>query len=131
MMDGTTSFKLNSEEVIDYTDEQIKKEYWPYLEQQPILSKLLIKEAKSAVSGWYKCDCGSEVLHIEEDKENGTVYLNISIWLMGYQRPTLWQRLKHCWHILRTGQNYADQIILNWNEVTRLHKDLSRIVEGG
>ena len=53
MMDGTTSFKLNSEEVIDYTDEQIKKEYWPYLEQQPILSKLLIKEAKSAVSGWY------------------------------------------------------------------------------
>ncbi len=88
---------------------------------------------------WYKCDCGSEVLHIEEDvlpKTDGglatdgklVVYLNISIMHVDSRR-SIWNRLRHCWHILRTGENYADEIILNWDEMNKLKQDLSQIIE--
>jgi len=59
-LDGTTPLKLNSasqmiadvsrtitmEETIEpeVSKEQLRKEYWPFLEPQPILSKLLIRE---------------------------------------------------------------------------------------
>ena len=58
-LNGTTPLQLNSarqmivdtskvitlEEVIEpeVSKEQLRKEYWPFLEPQPILSKLLIK----------------------------------------------------------------------------------------
>lgn len=61
---------------------------------------------------WYKCDCGSEVLHIEAEAERIAddklvVYLNVSIMHVDSRR-SLWNKLRHCWHILRTGKNYAD-----------------------
>ena len=88
------------------------------------------------MQGYYKCDCGNEVLHIEEDTiqlddDKIVVYLNIAIWLQGYNNnhPSWQDRLRHCWQILRTGKNYADQIILNWDEMNRLHNDLEEIVK--
>ena len=88
------------------------------------------------MQGYYNCDCGSEVLHIEEDNiqlESGEtiVYLNIAIWLQGYNNnhPSWRERLRHCWQILRTGKNYADQIILNWDAVYRLYMDLDEIIK--
>lgn len=84
---------------------------------------------------WYKCDCGNEVLHIEEEIDKvsddlSLVFLNISIWLQGHgdNRPSLRERLRHCWQILRTGKNYADEIILSWEEMNRLHADLGKII---
>lgn len=88
-----------------------------------------------AMGCWYKCDCGNEVLHIELDEtilDMGVVkYLNLSIWLMGHgdNRPSLRERLRHCWQILKTGKNYADEIILNWEEMNRLHADLGKIIQ--
>jgi len=81
---------------------------------------------------WYKCDCGSEVLHIEEDASNIAddklvVYLNVSIMHVD-SRCSFWNRLRHCWHILRTGKNYADEIILNWDNVNKLSEDLQAII---
>jgi len=80
---------------------------------------------------WYKCDCGSEVLHIEEDVMPLTdgklvVYLNVSIMHVD-SRCSLWNRLRHCWHILRTGKSYADEIILNWENIQKLSDDLNNI----
>ena len=82
---------------------------------------------------WYKCDCSNEVLHIEQDidicGERKFVYLNVSIWHRGCDnKPTIRERLRHCWQILKTGKNYADEIILNFDDAKRLHKDLSDII---
>jgi hypothetical protein len=57
------------------------------------------------------------------------LYLNVSLWLLGYNsNPSIWQRLRHCWRILKTGQNYSDQIILNYESTKQLNKDLSSIM---
>lgn len=88
---------------------------------------------------WYKCDCGSEVLHIEEDVMPITdnklatdgkliVYLNVSIMHIDSRR-SIWNRLRHCWHILKTGKNYADEIILNWDNMKKLSEDLQAIMD--
>jgi len=81
---------------------------------------------------WYKCDCGSEVLHIEAEAERIAddklvVYLNVSIMHVDSRR-SLWNKLRHCWHILRTGKNYADEIILNWENIKKLSEDVSEIL---
>lgn len=81
---------------------------------------------------WYKCDCSNEVLHIEECTYicGDAVYLNVAIWHRGCgnNKPSIYERLRHCWQILKTGKNYTDEIILNFDDVKRLHKDLSDIV---
>ena len=82
---------------------------------------------------WYKCDCSNEVLHIEEDVDicggRKFVYLNVSIWHRGCDnKPTIRERLRHCWQILKTGKNYADEIILDWDNIVRLRDDLEGIV---
>jgi len=84
---------------------------------------------------YYKCNCGSEVLNIELETdrindENMVVYLNLSIWLMGHNnhKSSLYEKLRHCYQILRTGKNYADEIILPWEQVIQLSKDLCNIV---
>lgn len=83
----------------------------------------------------YKCDCGSEMLIVEPeiniiDKDKHLFFLNVSIWLFGYNSsPTLFEKLRHCWYILKTGQNYSDQIILSLASAKQLSEDLSNILE--
>ncbi len=82
----------------------------------------------------YKCDCGNEMLVLEPEIEvvvenKQLFFLNISIWLCGYNSsPSLWQKLRHCWHILKTGQNYSDQIILSFASAKQLSEDLTNIL---
>jgi len=70
---------------------------------------------------FFKCDCGAEAIHVERDLElfdnKNKRYINLinfSIYHFGTEnhKPTLKEKLRHCWAILRTGKNYADQIIL-------------------
>lgn len=82
----------------------------------------------------YKCDCGTEMLVMEPeiDRMNegkSLFFLNLSIWLLGYDnKPSLFQRLRHCYHILRTGKNYSDQIILDFEQADKLCDDLCGIL---
>lgn len=58
------------------------------------------------------CSCGSEIVRVDKDEQDGMTY--ISIYKFGYNRdlPTLWSKLKYCWHILKTGKIYGDQVVL-------------------
>lgn len=51
---GTTTFPLNEINETEITKEQLRKEYWPFLEPQPLLSKLLIQGTKT-YNGGKKC----------------------------------------------------------------------------
>lgn len=82
---------------------------------------------------YYKCDCGAEILMIEPeidkiDDDKSLFFLNVSIWLQGYDnKPSLYEKLRHCYHILKTGNNYSDQIILNFEQAEKLYCDLRDI----
>lgn len=82
---------------------------------------------------WYKCSCGNETLHLEEEvtlclRNKLVAYLDVSIWWRGRNKPSLLEKLRHCWQILKTGQNFSDEIILDFNEVKRLANDLNDLV---
>jgi hypothetical protein len=83
---------------------------------------------------YYTCDCGTEMLVIEPeidaiDENRKLFFLNLSIWLYGYNsKPSWYERLRHCWHILKTGQNYADEIILSYAQAEKLSQDLHFIL---
>lgn len=81
----------------------------------------------------YKCDCGIEMLVMEPeidtiDDDKSLFFLNLSIWLQGYNnKPSLHEKLRHCYRILKTGNNYSDQIILNFEQAEKLYRDLHDI----
>jgi len=82
---------------------------------------------------YYKCDCGAEMLVMEPDVDKiddnkSLFFLYLSIWLQGYDnKPTFYEKLRHCYHILKTGKNYSDQIILSFEQANKLYRDLHDI----
>jgi hypothetical protein len=85
---------------------------------------------------YYECQCHAEILNVErcvdiisyKDKAwDASIYF--SIWHLGTEnhRPILREKLRHCWHILKTGKNYADNIILSVEDVRELGKDLLKM----
>lgn len=77
---------------------------------------------------YFECDCGAEVIHVERDLElfdgnqHYTHWINFCIYHCGTEnhKPTLREKLRHCWQILKTGKNYADQIILTEDVAMKL-----------
>jgi len=63
----------------------------------------------------FPCSCGGEHLHLEWDvMSEDIVTLSLSIWKPHSQNKTSWrQRLRHIWRILRTGDPYGDQVLLD------------------
>jgi len=85
---------------------------------------------------FFQCDCGQEAIHIERDLEffeeekRYVCLLNFSIYHFGIEnhKPTLKEKLRHCWHIIRTGKNYSDQIILNQDTARQLGTSILDLV---
>lgn len=73
-----------------------------------------------------RCSCGSETLHLEYDKPYG---LDICIFKLACESNKLsWKRrFQWVWHILRTGNQYSDQIILSEESKEKLKEFLNTI----
>lgn len=86
---------------------------------------------------FFECDCGSEAISVERDLElfnNDTRYshfINFSIYHCGTEnhKPTIREKLRHCWVILKTGKNYPDQIILTEDVAMKLGKHLLELTD--
>lgn len=82
---------------------------------------------------YFECDCGAEVINVERDlelvaygKQHYIHWVNFCIYHCGTEnhKPTLKEKLRHCWVILKTGKNYADQIALTEDAARKLGKYL-------
>lgn len=70
------------------------------------------------------CSCGAEVLQVVYDEEDNLYYLCI----YEIKRPrTLWHRLRLIWKILRTGEPYEDQIVLDKEGAKELRTSLQHL----
>ena len=74
------------------------------------------------MDNFFKCACHAEGIHIERDidlvnrdTDVFDVQVYFSKWHMGTanNRATLKEKLRHCWQILKTGHNFADDVILD------------------
>jgi hypothetical protein len=77
---------------------------------------------------FFLCDCHSEVLVIEYDKELGLADLSVYENRASYKHKlSFWQRFRHIWHIIVRGTPYSDQILLNKNQIKELKTFLNAL----
>ena len=76
---------------------------------------------------YIKCDCGSEIINLAKDPDLNEFYL--SIYRYKYLKPGLKHRLHHCWHILKTGSPYEDEIIINEKTAKEIIKFLNKNIK--
>ncbi len=78
----------------------------------------------------YRCNCGSEAIHIEFLEWNNHSEIAFSIWFIGSENAwTFREKLRHCWHVLRTGKPYPDQICLYPADALELANDLTAMAQ--
>lgn len=85
---------------------------------------------------YFRCECYSEGIQVERDVETidydkEFFCVNVYFAKMHYgtsnNLPTLREKLRHCWRILRTGRNYADEVILSADKARELGNYLLEI----
>lgn len=75
------------------------------------------------------CDCKSEVLVLEYDQEIGLVDLAIFENRTSYRNKlSWWQKLRYIWQVMRHNKPYADQIVLNKDQIQNLKQFLNRCI---
>ena len=71
------------------------------------------------------CECGTELLHVETDKEYKNFYL--CFYKYGQRTFVSWQnQLRLIWQIVKTGSPFGDMIMLNYKEAKKLSKFLEK-----
>lgn len=78
---------------------------------------------KGEVDKFISCSCSLEVLRVNymiEDDNGDPGWFEISILNSITNKPTLWQRVRMIWQILRTGTPYTDAICLEPEGVKKL-----------
>lgn len=65
------------------------------------------------------CSCSTEILRLCQYPNEKEIYLSIHSMQLNV---SLWDKLKHCWKILTTGQPYGDQVVLSDESVKTLSK---------
>ena len=78
-----------------------------------------------------ECDCGADGISVTHAYEDDGVYMEtyISHWLYGKWDMGLKEKIKYCWHILTTGNVYADMVCLSNDNRKRLINALRDIEE--
>lgn len=78
---------------------------------------------------YIECSCGTELVQVISDFE---VFENspnpfvrqeyyLSFYSLGHVRKyNFWSRIRHAWKILRTGEPYADMVVLTSDEAMKL-----------
>lgn len=81
---------------------------------------------------FYQCSCGSEgiMMSYEQEKE-GVPYVDLAYFQEGFasRKLSFFQKLRWCYHILKTGQPWHDMVLLNQNTAKRLGLDLVKFSE--
>jgi len=72
------------------------------------------------------CSCYGEGLRLSYDEEDKMLYL--SLWKPRSWGSTAWShRFRHIWRILRTGEPWADQIVLHDDQLAELKDYVNRL----
>ena len=77
-----------------------------------------------------RCDCKEHGLVIKRNHFEGSKILCLSIWKWGFcgdYRPSLIDRLKEAWEVIRWGECYGDQVLLDNTTLTELYNLLDEV----
>lgn len=76
-----------------------------------------------------ECSCGSHGFHFEKEDDPFPVWY-VSLWLRGYQGNPNWKyRLRQILRIIKTGEPYADEIVLEKKDLVELQEYIKKQLE--
>jgi len=68
-----------------------------------------------------ECECGTEIVQLERDQDEGTKNIYMSFYRYGHSSYSPWKlRFQYIWQIIRKGHPYSDCVILNEKEQSKL-----------
>ena len=83
------------------------------------------KELDGKKEIYLKCDCSSEILHVEYD-EDFKLYDVCIYRYSGFSEKLSWkQRLRFAWKLITSGKIYGDQMMLSRKSAKELQKFLT------
>ena len=77
-------------------------------------------------SRFYKCSCSSHLLEIDTSFRSDGEDTYFSIWELGRSsdRMSLLERIRWCFHVIKTGKPWADSVCLNDKQLKEIIKQL-------
>lgn len=84
-------------------------------------------EENDIVEKFFLCNCNAEALLLTRFVDGDCKEIYLSIYTVGQfnKKPNFWERLKYCWHHLKTGKIYEDQIVLDFEKAQQIGEWLS------
>lgn len=83
---------------------------------------------KKFFTAFIRCNCDSEVLAVRYDGEYDLLDLCILETKGSFQyKMTWWNRLRYIYQVLKTGQPFSDQIVLEHEQIQELAGFLNKI----
>lgn len=77
-------------------------------------------ETSTVKQQFFSCDCNAEGVLLSKFDDEDDIYLAIYTYGQFHSKPTIWNRIKYCWHHLTTGRIYQDQIVLDSKTAKKL-----------
>lgn len=75
-----------------------------------------------------RCGCQSEMLVLDYDGEVDMIDLSMYEIDVSYEyRMSMWQKIRYIYQVVRYGQPYTDQIVLNRDQINELKSFLETI----
>ena len=75
-----------------------------------------------------RCGCQSEILVLHYDGEIDMIDLSMYEIDVSYKyRMSLWQKIRYIYQVIRYGQPYTDQIVLNRQQIDELKTFINEI----
>lgn len=76
---------------------------------------------------FFECECKSHALSVYHDKEYDE--FDFALWHITMTNNGIFQRLRLCWHLLKSGNPYGDLVVMNSPQVKELINYLSERVK--
>lgn len=75
-----------------------------------------------------KCDCWAHGIHLDADDDHKIMYLSFWVDEWYTTKISFWKKLKIIWDILRDGDYFLKEIVLNSHEAKKLNNWLTKIL---
>lgn len=75
---------------------------------------------------FFECECKGEIVRLVYYPDYGDV--NLSVFHYANSRSGLWHKIRHCWHIIRYGSPYDDDVSFDISEARKIRDFLSKIL---
>lgn len=95
--------------------------------KKSLVKKSKLKNSKDFRTIFIKCTCGDELLIVRHDSSLNMIEISVHDSNIVKNKMTIWQKLRYVYFILRNGQPYYDQIILEKNQIKELSSFLNSI----